>query len=196
MISEVLKAFITIFVIMDPFAAVPMFLGLTRGLPRKEIKENVINAISVAAIVLFLFLFFGTGILNLFNIGIDSFIIAGGVILLILGILAVLGMKFIKEKTHEYDVASVPLGTPLITGPGVITTTIILVNTYGYTITIIAAVASLVCMWAFLFFSARIHRIIGEHWSRVLSRVMGLLVSAIAVEFIRRGVMAIITNGA
>ncbi|MBW2980058.1 MarC family protein [Candidatus Woesearchaeota archaeon] len=192
MLTEVLKAFITLFVIMDPFAAVPMFLGLTKGLPRREVKENVINAISVAAAVLFLFLFFGLSILNLFNIGVNSFIIAGGIVLLILGIQAVLGIKFRKERVADYDVASVPLGTPLITGPGVITAVMIIVNEFGYAVAMVAAVASLLLMWSFLFFSSKIHKAIGEHWSRVLSRVMGLLVSAIAVEFIRRGMNGIL----
>ncbi|MBW2984424.1 MarC family protein [Candidatus Woesearchaeota archaeon] len=192
MIYEILKAFITLFVIMDPFASMPIFLGLTKGLPKRKVAENATNAITVAAILLFLFLFFGLSILGFFRININSFTIAGGIILLIIGIQYVLGIKFKEEKVKEYDVASVPIGTPLITGPGVITTTIILVNEFGYMITMIAAAASLLLAWLFLFFSARVYRFIGEHWARVLSRVMGLLLAAIAVEFIKQGLTGII----
>jgi multiple antibiotic resistance protein len=191
--DEILKAFITLFVIMDPFASMPIFLNLTKGLPRKEVAENATNAITVAAVLLFIFLFFGVGILNVFKININSFIIAGGLILLIIGIQYVLGLKFRKEKVKEYDVASVPIGTPLITGPGVITTVIILVNEFGYVVAMSAAIASLLLTWLFLFYSTKIYKIIGEHWSKVLSRVMGLLVAAIAVEFIKNGILGIMS---
>ena len=192
MIYEILKAFITLFVIMDPFASMPIFLGLTKGLPKRKVAENAANAITVAAILLFLFLFFGLSILGFFRININSFTIAGGIILLIIGIQYVLGMQSKKGDVEEYDVASVPIGTPLITGPGVITITIILVSEYGYMVAAIAAIASLLLTWLFLFFSARIYKFIGEHWARVMSRVMGLLLAAIAVEFIKQGVMGII----
>lgn len=192
MISEILKAFITLFVIMDPFASMPIFLSLTKGLPKRKVAENATNAITVASILLFLFLFFGLSILGFFRININSFTIAGGIILLIIGIQYVLGMQFKKENVEDFDVASVPIGTPLITGPGVITITIILVSEYGYLVTMIAAIVSLLLTWLFLFFSARIYKFIGEHWAKVMSRVMGLLLAAIAVEFIKQGIMGII----
>ena len=192
MIYEILKAFITLFVIMDPFASMPIFLSLTKGLPRKKVAENATSAITVAAILLFIFLFFGLSILGFFRININSFTIAGGIILLIIGIQYVLGLKFKEDNVQEFDVASVPIGTPLITGPGVITITIILVSEYGYLITAIAAAASLLLTWLFLFFSGRVYKFVGEHWARVSSRVMGLLLAAIAVEFIKQGIMGII----
>ncbi len=194
MISELLKAFITLFVIMDPFASMPIFIGLTKGLPKKEIANNATNAITVATILLFAFLFFGLGIIGIFGININSFIIAGGVVLLLIGIQYVLGLNFNQEKVKQYDVASVPIGTPLITGPGVITTTIILVSEFGYIITGIAALISLTLTWVFLFYSSKLYKFIGEHWARVMSRVMGLLLAAIAIEFIKNGIFGIM-NG-
>ena len=194
MLPEILKAFITLFVIMDPFASMPIFLSLTKGLPRKNVAENATNAITVASILLFIFLFFGISILSFFGINMNSFVIAGGIILLLIGVQYVLGINF-KKDVEDYDVASVPIGTPLITGPGVITITILLVSQYGYMVTMIAAIASLLLTWMFLFFSSKLYKFIGEHWAKVMSRIMGLLLAAIAIEFIKKGVVGIINGG-
>jgi len=187
MIDELLKSFITLFVIMDPFGNLPILISLMKGMKEKERTKNIYRAVLVASILLFIFLFFGVYIFKFFNISINSFIIAGGIILLIVGIQYVLGLRFLKEKS--IDIASVPLGTPLLTGPGVITSTIILVNEYGMLITAIAAIATLAATLIILRFSSHIYRLIGEHWSNVLSRIMGLILAAIAVEFIRKGIL-------
>ena len=187
MIDELLKSFITLFVIMDPFGNLPILISLMKGMKEKERTKNIYRAVLVASILLFIFLFFGVYIFKFFNISINSFIIAGGIILLIVGIQYVLGLRFLKEKS--IDIASVPLGTPLLTGPGVITSTIILVNEYGMLITAIAAIATLAATLIILRFSSHIYRLIGEHWSNVLSRIMGLILAAIAVEFIRKGII-------
>ena len=187
MIDELLKSFITLFVIMDPFGNLPILISLMKGMKEKERTKNIYRAVLVASILLFIFLFFGVYIFKFFNISINSFIIAGGIILLVVGIQYVLGLRFLKEKS--IDIASVPLGTPLLTGPGVITSTIILVNEYGMLITAIAAIATLAATLIILRFSSHIYRLIGEHWSNVLSRIMGLILAAIAVEFIRKGIL-------
>src|SRR3989338_2675871 len=187
MIDELLKSFITLFVIMDPFGNLPILISLMKGMKEKERTKNIYRAVLVASILLFIFLFFGVYIFKFFNISINSFIIAGGIILLVVCIQYVLGLRFLKEKS--IDIASVPLGTPLLTGPGVITSTIILVNEYGMLITAIAAIATLAATLIILRFSSHIYRLIGEHWSNVLSRIMGLILAAIAVEFIRKGIL-------
>lgn len=187
MLDELLKSFITLFVIMDPFGNLPILISLMKGMKEKERTKNIYRAVLVASVLLFVFLFFGVYIFKFFSISINSFIIAGGIILLIVGIQYVLGLRFLKEKS--IDIASVPLGTPLLTGPGVITSTIILVNEYGILITAIAAIATLTATLIILRFSTHIYRLIGEHWSNVLSRIMGLILAAIAVEFIRQGII-------
>src|SRR3989338_10453190 len=163
MLDELLKSFITLFVIMDPFGNLPIFISLMRGMKESERIKNVYKAITVASILLFIFLFFGVYIFKFFNISINSFIIAGGIILLVVCIQYVLGLRFLKEKS--IDIASVPLGTPLLTGPGVITSTIILVNEYGMLITAIAAIATLVATLIILRYSTFIHKLVGENWS-------------------------------
>ena len=138
----------------------------------------------------FVFLFFGLEILDFFNINLNSFQIAGGIILLILGILSVFGIMNKFTKAHGSDL-SVPIGTPLLTGPGVITTTIILVKETGIYTTTAAAILTLAVTWIILSNSARLYRILGEHWTTVISRVMGIILAAIAVEFISKGILNI-----
>ena len=187
-----LKAFITLFVVMDPVGNIPIFTSLTRGMPFVEIKKNVNRSVFVAGILMFVFLFLGVQIFDFFGININSFRIAGGIILLIFGILFVFGISGKFMKSHDGDL-SIPIGTPLLTGPGVITTTVILVAENGPYITFIAALLTLAATWLILMNSARLYKILGVHWTNIISRVMGILLAAVAVEFIKKGILNIVT---
>lgn len=188
--EKLLEAFITLFVIMDPIGNLPLFTSLTKGMPIKEIKRNVNRSVFVAGTLLFIFLFFGIRIFDFFGINLNSFQIAGGIILLVIAIFYVLGISFKLIKSHESDL-SVPIGTPLLTGPGVITTTVILVKEQGMVITVIAALLTLLSTWVIMLNSTRLYKILGEHWTNIISRVMGIILAAIAVEFITRGILSI-----
>lgn len=183
-----LESFVTLFVIMDPIGGIPLFISLTKGMPLKEIRKNVDRAVFVAGFLLFAFLFFGLRIFDFFGIDLDSFQIAGGILLLIIGIMYVFGISFKLSKSANMDL-SVPIGTPLLTGPGVITTTIILVKENGTFVTVIAAFLTLLATWVILMNSLKIYRILGEHWTKIVSRVMGIILAAIAVEFIAKGAL-------
>src|SRR3989344_9510831 len=124
--ERLLQAFVALFVIMDPIGNVPLFISLTKGMPSKIIRKNVDNAVFVAGLLLFVFLFFGIKIFDFFNINLNSFQIAGGIILFIIGILYVLGISQKVVKSHGNDL-SIPVGTPLLTGPGAIITIVIIV---------------------------------------------------------------------
>lgn len=193
MIEEVLKSFITLFVIMDPVGNIPILLGLVKGMPTSVIKRQINNAFVVASVILALFLFFGIKILDLFGIDLTSFRIAGGMILLLLGIFYVLDIENKHRKESSADL-SVPIGTPLLVGPGTITTTIILVESYGLWTTLIAAVFALAAGFIVFNYAAKFYKILGRHWTGVISRVMGIILAAIAVEFIRVGVIDILRS--
>ena len=188
----IIEAFITLFVIMDPVGNLPIFISLTKGMPTKEMKRNADNSIFVAGVLLFVFLFLGLKIFDFFGINLNSFQIGGGIILLIMGIMYVFGTSLKFVKSHGTDL-SVPIGTPLLTGPGVITTTIILVKENRTLMTVIAAFLTLLATWLILLNSVRLYRILGKHWIDVISRIMGVLLAAIAVEFIARGILNIVT---
>ncbi len=184
----ILKAFIALFVIMDPIGNISILMLLTKGMPIKEIKKNIYNSIILAGILLFIFLFFGVKIFEFFNISLNSLQIAGGIILLIISIFYVLGrpLKHIKSEGNDL---SVPIGTPLLTGPGVITTTMILVKSEGTFTTFIAVCLTLVATFLILINSINIYKILGSHWINVISRVMGIILASIAVEFILKGIV-------
>lgn len=188
--TGVIETFIALFVIMDPVGNLPIFLSLTKGMPLKEIKKNVDRSVLVAGVILFVFLFFGLQIFDFFGIDLNSFQIAGGIILLIIGILYVFGTSLKYVKSHGNDL-SVPIGTPLLTGPGTIMTGIILANENGLLVASIAAFLVLVVTWLILLNASKLYGILGEHWTNVISRVMGILLTAIAVEFIVDGIFNI-----
>ena len=191
--SGVIKTFIALFVIMDPIGNLPLFIGLIKGMPIKEIKKNVDRAVVVAGVLLFIFLFFGLQIFDFFGINLDSFQIAGGIILLIMGIMYVFGISLKHVKSHGYDL-SVPVGTPLLTGPGTITTAIILAKENGFLITSAAAFVTLAITWLILLNASKLYKALGEHWTNVISRVMGILLAAIAIEFVTKGVLHLINS--
>ncbi len=192
MIEDIIKSFLTLLVIMNPIGNLPIFISLTKGTSARNMKRNANKAILVASILLFVFLFLGKSIFNFFNISLSSFEIAGGIVLVILGVQYVLGIKFKKEDVKGDDVAYVPIGTPLLTGPGVITIVIVLVSQYGLFITYIAAFMTLFSTWVILYFADVIYKVLGEHWSQAITRIVGLILVAIAVQFIITGVYGVI----
>lgn len=191
--SGLIESFVALFVIMDPIGNLPLFISLTKGMPIKEVKKNVDRAVLVAGVLLFTFLFFGFQIFDFFGINLNSFQIAGGIILLIIGIMYVFGTSLKYVKSHGSDL-SVPIGTPLLTGPGTITTAIILTKENGLLVTAIAAFLALVITWSILLNAHKLYKILGEHWTNAISRVMGILLAAIAIEFLTKGVAYIINN--
>lgn len=190
--QEILKSFITLFVIINPIGNLTVFIGLSKGMDAKKRRKIVNEILFVAAILLFAFLFFGTYIFKFFNIGLDTFQIGGGIILLIIAITYLLD---IHTGIHGHkDISAVPMGTPLLIGPGTITSTLILVNEFGILITFIAAVLALLAVWLVLRFSGKIYKLIGPHWAMVTSRIMGLVLAAIAVEFIKSGIISVVRS--
>lgn len=189
--EKVIEAFIALFVIMDPIGNLPITLNLIKGVPASEVRKSIDKAVFVAGVLLFIFLFLGLRIFSFFRIDLDSFQIAGGIVLLIMGILYVFGTSMRYVKCHSNDF-SVPIGTPLLTGPGVITTTIILVRENGTIVTVTAAFLTLVATYFIMGNAAKIYRLLGEHWTNVISRVMGIILAAIAVKFITEGVLNVV----
>ena len=187
MVYDLIKAFFAIFIVMDSLGNLPIFLSFIKNTPKKNREHMVKETILVAGVILLLFLFFGMVILEFFNIDIHSFKIAGGLILLIFGLKLVLGLKLLEERAEKYKSAVVPLATPLITGPGVITTIIILVNQFGTMAVLIASLLNLFVTYLFLDNVEYLYKILGRQGSDALSKIMGLILTAIAIGFIKQG---------
>jgi len=183
--EELIYATTLLFFIFDPFATVPMFITLTRDQTEKEQMASANKAVLVAGILFAVFALIGTELLALFSISVDAFRIAGGIVLLLMAMEIIFSLQMSKKE--DTSVAWVIIATPLLSGPGVITTAILLVHLYGHFTVIIAGVISLAVTWGIMRNSLLISQKVGNNAIDVVSKIIGMLLAAIAVEFIMRG---------
>jgi len=181
------KAAIALFIIMDPFSSLPVFLALTRNIPNRQKAFAANRAALVAGITLLTFTLIGPTFLSIIGVTMQSFTIAGGVLLLLMAISIVMGFDRVQGGEQKMDVAVVLIAVPLITGPGAMTTATILAVKYGTENVLLAILLSTLGTWLILRAADRIYKFIGKSGNEVLSRITGLLLAAIAVEFIRTG---------
>ncbi|MCF7823310.1 MAG: MarC family protein [Candidatus Marinimicrobia bacterium] len=182
-ISGFMHAFVTLLVIMDPFGGLPVFMTLTKDYSEERAKYSAHRAARVSLILLTIFVFIGEGILKFFAISLFSFQVGGGLILLLIGLLYVLDITLGDDKDYTKDIV-IPMATPLIAGPGAITAIILLVAQHGYWIPLIAMLLNLFIFWAAMYYARYIKRFIGEQGLEIMSRIMGLLLVALAIEMI------------
>ncbi len=188
-IEPFLRAFALIFAIMDPFGSLPVFLVVTKKFSKINRMKAANQALLVATSVVIIFILFGNYILGAFNITSANFKIAGGAVLLILGAQLVFGYGKKERPIADYHVAATIIGVPLITGPGVITSLIVLSYdpAIGFWVTLLAALTSLFVNWVILLNAGRLLKVLGPNVIEISSRVLGLLLIAVAVGFIRSG---------
>ncbi len=187
-IPDLLRAVVALFVIVDPLGQVPVFLGLTRSMS-KEARRRAFNlAIYTGSALLFVFALAGQQLLALFGISLHSFMIAGGILLLLLAIRTLIsGEDMVKTSTPE-DVGIVPIAFPLLVGPGAITTTMITLQSSGIVVAVASIAVVMAATWVVLRLIDRIYRLIGRVGSLVIARVMAVFIAAIAIEFILDGI--------
>jgi len=190
--EDLIYATTLLFFIFDPFATVPMFITLTRDQTQKEQMASANKAVLVAGILFVIFALIGTELLALFSITVDAFRIAGGIVLLLMAMEIIFSLQLSKKE--ETSVAWVIIATPLLSGPGVITTAILLVHLYGHFTVLIAGVISLAITWGIMRNSLIISEKVGNNAIDVFSKIIGMLLAAIAVEFIMRGSVDYVLN--
>jgi len=191
-LSEIVYAFAALFVILDPLLSVPIFAAMTKGQTPAEIHKQAFIAVAVAGGLMYLFLIFNKMIFDILGLNIASFQIAGGILLFLLGIQEALGIEIGHSKGHTASAAGVVIGTPLLCGPGAITTVMLLSKDYGFFVPFIAITLSLIATWLVLYYSENIQRILGDVVTDIMGKVLGMLVAAIAVNIIANGIMAYI----
>jgi multiple antibiotic resistance protein len=191
-LSEIVYAFAALFIILDPLLSVPIFAAMTKGQTPAEIHKQAFIAVAVAGGLMYLFLIFNKMIFDILGLNIASFQIAGGILLFLLGIQEALGIEIGHSKGHTASAAGVVIGTPLLCGPGAITTVMLLSKDYGFLVPFIAITLSLIATWLVLYYSENIQRVLGEVVTDIMGKVLGMLVAAIAVNIIANGIMAYI----
>jgi multiple antibiotic resistance protein len=197
----IIKTTIALIAIVDPIGCLPLFLSLTDQ-HKKINKKNVVKMTAITVfIILVTSLFLGDKILNMFGISMPSFQICGGILLLIMAISMMLGKHQIIEsgqngKSDKELIAFVPLSIPLLAGPGAMSNMIIAAhqapNLINQSFLILPCLAVSLLIWLTLSFAENISRVIGAIGTKIITRVMGLLLGSMAIEFITRGILDII----
>ena len=193
-IESSLLCFIPIFVAIDPVGVVPMFLSLARGYEAADRRKIVLDSVLTATVIGIIFVLAGKTIFLLLGITIQDFAIAGGALLFILSIIDLLsdGSARVHGADSRGALGIFPLGTPLIVGPAVLTTLIILVDTYGFIPALIAFVLNLIVLFIALFKADMILSILGENGTRAFAKIMSILLAAIGIMIVRKGIMELI----
>lgn len=195
------KAFISILTIMGPFTVIPVFISMTEGMSQIQRRRTARKAMFVSASILIVSTLVGEALFDVLGISLSSFRIAGGILILIMGINMLhakrSGTRATQEELNEAmeknDVSVFPLGTPLIAGPGAISTVILLSTgnhkgLFVLLMIITAVIISSLIIYYLLRYSNLIYKVMGHTGMNIMMRLMGLILSAMAVEFIIDGV--------
>jgi multiple antibiotic resistance protein len=193
------EVFVTLTVIMDPLGTVPIFLGLTAGRPVAVRRRLAWQAVVVAGLVIATFAVFGQQILDYLGITLPALQGAGGLLLVLVALELLRGGASDPEEVPDVNVALVPLGTPLLAGPGAIAATIVFVRSaHGasqYVAIGLGLVAVHVVLWLALRYSVGVLKLVREAGIHLITRILGLLLSAIAVQLLADSVRAFVRAG-
>ena len=193
---------VSIFAIVNPVGVIPTFVALTSGYTAQERRAVILKATLVGLGVLVLFGLAGQTIFDVFSITIPAFRIAGGILIFKVAFDMLQGERpkadsndqEIADALERESVGVTPLGVPLLTGPGAITTVMILVATAGEPVEVawiyVACVLTFVAAFALLHAGERLFRFMGRSGLQVFTRVMGLILAALAVQFVVNGILA------
>jgi multiple antibiotic resistance protein len=192
------SAVISIFVMADPFGNIPIFLGLTESMSGTERRYVITKASVIAAVILVIFALVGKPFMDLLAISLNSLRIAGGILLLLIAFDMLMGKETRAKRTdgdHDEDdpdsIAVTPMATPLITGPGAMTVTMVYMNEAMGTDKLFILAAILIAMvgsWLILVNSDLLFSIFRKDGTRVLTKVMGIVLAAIATGMMITGI--------
>jgi multiple antibiotic resistance protein len=189
-----LETFVPFFVSIDAFGLVPLFLAFTGNMTQSQRRYVTFEAVLAALLISLGFMFLGTVIFALLGISQNDFLIAGGLILLVLAIADLISPG--KPAVFEHEmVGIVPLAMPLIAGPATLTNVLVLSVRHGYAMTAFSLAVNFAILLVVLLFADRIARLVGANTLKAISKLVMVLLAAIAVNLIRRGVVGVVESG-
>lgn len=183
--TEVAKVATALFIITDSLGNLPFYIGLTEGMSPEERRKITLTAIFTGLFMLAFFVFAGNLVLSLFDLTLDDLRVAGGVLLLVISIEVLMRGQVVAERRE--DVGVVPLGSPLLVGPGAITTVLVMTKLYQLPAVIVGVLICFALIWLVFHFAETIFRFIGRNGALIVTKIAAILVAAIAVHFIRIG---------
>ncbi|MBT6098668.1 MAG: MarC family protein [Marinovum sp.] len=194
-----ITAFVTLFVIIDPIGLAPMFIAITQGMSQKKRRGIALRAVAVGGAVLFLFSVFGESVLSFVGISMPAFRIAGGVLLFLTALEMLFNRRTKRREDQSEDDGAddpsvFPLAIPLIAGPGAITSVILITENHpswlgiGEVTMVVAAV--LVLVYVMFSIGTLLEQLLGKIGINVITRILGMLLAALAVQFVLEGIAA------
>jgi multiple antibiotic resistance protein len=203
-IDSLFNAFVTILVTIDPPGLAPLFLALTRGMNRSERSQVALRASIIGFVVLAIFAVGGAVILGMFGITLPAFRVAGGLLLFYIAFEMVFERRNErKEKSadvaitrdHIHNIAAFPLAIPLIAGPGAISATVLLSGSFptlaGQVALLLIILAGIVLTWLVFILAERVDGVLGQTGRSILTRLLGVILAALAVQFVADGIKAL-----
>ena len=184
---DILLSFISIFVAVDAIGVLPIFVSLTEGIERSERAKIIVQSMLTALCLAVGFIFLGKAVFRILGITIGDFMVAGGAILFCLAITDIIN-PVKKRRIPTEGLGAVPLGTPLIVGPAVLTTCLVIISQYGLLATLISVMVNILLAGMIFESSSVLMKVLGEAGSKALSKIMSLLLAAIAVMLMRKGI--------
>jgi multiple antibiotic resistance protein len=181
-------AFVALFVAVDVLGVIPLYLSLTSGLPAESRERLPWQSTLTATAVGLGFLLVGDAVLRVLGISVADFQVAGGILLLVVSIHDLLSSGR-ADSVPQRTVGAVPIGTPLIVGPAALATLALLVQNYGYPITLAALGANMTVAFFVLSHADKVGRVFGQAGSEVIAKVANLLLAAFGVSLVRRGLL-------
>lgn len=187
MSRNILLSFISIFVAVDAIGVLPIFVSLTEGIERSVRAKIIVQSMLTALCLAVGFIFLGKAVFRILGITIGDFMVAGGAILFCLAITDITN-PVKKRRIPTEGLGAVPLGTPLIVGPAVLTTCLVIISQYGLLATLISVMVNILLAGMIFESSSVLMKVLGEAGSKALSKIMSLLLAAIAVMLTRKGI--------
>lgn len=183
------QSVVTFLLVIDPPGLVPVFLALTRGMGQNERIQLLNKSVLVGFILLVVFTIFGSTILWLFGIDVHDFRVAGGLLLLVVSLQIIFSNQ--EKDINITNPGVVPFATPLMVGPGAVTATIVLSGTVGIYTTLLAGLLAFFVTYTILFFGKKLFDFLGKDITDVITKVIGLILTAISIRYIRDGLVGI-----
>jgi multiple antibiotic resistance protein len=186
-------SFIPLLVAVDAIGVLPMFISLTEGISDSLRRRRiVVQSVLTAAIVAVLFLMLGAALLRVLGITVEDFMIAGGLLLFVISLRDLITAEKVRPQIDPETVGYVPIGVPLITGPAVLTTLLLLQDQFGMAVVLPAVVLNILIAGAVFWFADPITRTLGSAGTKAVSKIASLLLASIGVMMVRKGIVATI----
>jgi multiple antibiotic resistance protein len=186
-LQNLIKGTIALFIILDPIGNIPIFMSLTKEMNTEDRSKVFRTATLVGLVLLLIFTIAGNGIFSFFGVSIYSFMIAGGILLLIISTRILISGELREASYSPENIGAVPIATPLLAGPGALTAAIITLQTSGILITVIAVLINFSIIGGIFLFINPIYKFLGKTGSLVIARVLALIIAAIAIGYILQG---------